>query len=310
MVATLLAGEKASAPRTELAAEFGVTQRTIYRDLAALEKMGFNVRRPKSEEDARSKGYRLPPLLIDEAQATVLLMGTRFIALHSDARLAEAAEKAARQIQSVLSKDQLKLADTLSAKAILDPYWLHQTPTHEYWTKLMNAIKDKRVVWLQYFVHSRNEVTERKVNPLGLVFYVDHWNLIAFDQLRDDLRQFNLSYIQDMDVMQVRFDWPEDFDLETYLRDRGENRTADRIRVRFEKSTFQEARTTIPARLMEETADGEHVTVEFRFGNLPYLAHYLVRFGTRAEVLEPVELQQRVRDVALKTAAQYGDASA
>jgi predicted DNA-binding transcriptional regulator YafY len=146
---------------------------------------------------------------------------------------------------------------------------------------------------MEYFVPSREEVTRRSVDPLGLVYYSDHWNLIAFDHLRDEIRNFRLDRIKEMFVLSERFDRPADFDLEEHLKERGMASSAVPIVIRFSKEAYRRARVAIPARIESEEESDETVTVRFAFDNLDYLASWILRFGDAAEVREPETLRKK-----------------
>ncbi|MCH8961506.1 MAG: WYL domain-containing protein, partial [Bacteroidetes bacterium] len=161
---------------------------------------------------------------------------------------------------------------------------------------------DHRSVIMEYFVQSRDELTKRKVDPLGLGYYTDHWNLIAYDHLRDDIRNFLLDSIRSMFVLSERFTPPEGFDLEEHLKERGENPQNVRIVIRFDPQIYRWARPSIPAEIEEERQRKGAIDVTFYFENLAYVARWLLRFGTQAQVLEPGELRERVREEALELA--------
>ena len=122
------------------------------------------------------------------------------------------------------------------------------------------AVAQHRSVIMEYYVQSRDELTKRKVDPLGLVYYTDHWNLIAYDHLRDSIRNYRLDSIQSMFVLSERFAPPEGFDLEEHLKERGESPANVRIVIRFAAQVYQWARPSIPAEIEEERPRGEHVS--------------------------------------------------
>ena len=218
------------------------------------------------------------------------------------------ANEVAEKIRTVLPDSIRHYIDTVSERIVLDPYWLHKTPAHEYWVEISESISDRRTLWIEYYVRTRKELTSRQVDPLGLVFYTDHWNLIAFDHLRQGIRQFVLDYIQDLQVLARQFVPPEGFVLQEHLWRRGASPSGALVKVCFPASIYPAARCSIPARLVEEHEEDEFVTIAFRFENMAYLAQYFLRFGQEVRVLAPVELQQRVRALALSVAEQYSPA--
>lgn len=293
----------------DLAEHFGVSRRTVFRDLRALSESGVPLTYADGGGYEILEGYQLPPLMLSAREAATLLIGTEFMKLQPDASLREDADQVGMKIQSVLPKPIREFIEELKASTVLDPYWLHSVQSSRAedgrWYKLSEAVARQRAVLMKYFVKSRNEVTQRTVNPLGLVYYTDHWNLIAYDRLRDDIRNFRLDQIQSMYVLSERFDRPPGFDLTEHLNQRSSNRDNHRIVIRFSSQSYPWARRSIPAKIEEEReVDGSHEVI-FYFENLEYVANWLLRYGAQAQVLEPFDLQRIVRDEALALADQY-----
>lgn len=305
----LLLQNRPSMTSRELAEHFGVSRRTIFRDLRALSESGVPLTYADGGGYEILEGYQLPPLMLSAREAATLLMGTEFMKLQADASLRKDAGQVAMKIQSVLPDEVQEYIDRLKQRTVLDPYWLHAYQEDEEergrWYELSEAVARQRTISMEYYVQSRDELTRRKVDPLGLVYYTDHWNLIAFDHLREAIRNFRLDNIQSMHTTLDRFEPPSDFDLEEHLKERGQSPQNQQITIRFSDAVYQWARRGIPAQVEEERElDGE-VEVTFSFENLDYLSHWLLRYGTQARVLAPDTLRERVRDEAMALAGQY-----
>ena len=305
----LLLQNRPSMTSRDLAEHFRVSRRTIFRDLRALSESGVPLTYADQGGYEILEGYQLPPLMLSARQAATLLVGAEFMKLQSDASLRKEADEVALKIRSVLPKQIREYIDQLNERTVLDPYWLHdhQVVDNEegYWYDLSEAVAQHRSVIMQYYVQSRNELTKRKVDPLGLVYYTDHWNLIAYDHLRDDIRNFLLDNIRSMFVLTERFMPPEGFDLEEHLKERGESPKNVRIIIRFALPIYRLARPSIPAEIEEERQHDNAIDVTFYFENLGYVARWLLRFGTKAQVLEPDELRDLVREEALELASLH-----
>jgi predicted DNA-binding transcriptional regulator YafY len=291
----------------ELAEHFSVSRRTVFRDLRALSESGVPLTYAEGGGYEILEGYQLPPLMLSAREAATLLIGTEFMKLQPDASLRKDADEVELKITSVLPEEVRVYIDTLKDRTVLDPYWLH-SPAEESeeqgsWYELSEAVAKQRSVIMQYHVQSRNELTKRKVDPLGLVYYTDHWNLIAYDHLRGDVRNFRLDNIREMHMLFERFEAPEGFDLAEFVKESGGERR--RIVVRFERDAYRWARRSIPAEIDAEEETEDHVTVTFHFENLDYVAQWLIRWRTGALVLEPDELRLLVRREARETAALY-----
>ncbi len=302
----LLLQNRPSMTSRDLAEHFGVSRRTIFRDLRALSESGVPLTYADEGGYEILEGYQLPPLMLSARQAATLLVGTEFMKLQADASLRKESDEVAMKIRSVLPREIREYIDRLNERTVLDPYWLHGVQGGDeeegHWYDLSDAVADRRSVIMEYYVQSRDELTKRKVDPLGLVYYTDHWNLIAYDHLREDIRNFLLDSIKSMFVLSERFTPPAGFDLEEHLKERGENPENVRIVLRFIEPVYRWARKSIPAEIVEERTRAEGVDVTFYFENLDYVARWLLRFGTQAQVLEPAALRERVRDEALALA--------
>ena len=158
---------------------------------------------------------------------------------------------------------------------------------------------------MEYHVASRDELTRRTVDPLGLVYYLDHWNLIAYDHLRDDIRNFRLDQIRTMRVLMEKFERPHGFDLEKHLEERGASPQNIEMKIRFDKRVYQWARSGIPARIDHEEEEEGYVTVTFAFENIDYITSWLLRYGAQAEVVSPTDLRKAMKEKALSIADRY-----
>ena len=296
----------------DLSEHFGVSRRTIFRDLRTLGESGVPLTYAEQGGYEILEGYQLPPLMFSAREAATLLIGTEFTTLQPDASLRTDAGAVAMKIRSVLPESVRDYIDRLQERTVLAPFNETQGrggatgDEQGLWFDLSEAIARQRKVKMTYYVASRDEETVREVDPLGLVYYSDHWNLIAYDHLRDDVRNFRLDQIKKLRTRFDTFEPPEGFDLREHLRERGQNPENVRMTVRFQKSAWRWARTQVPADVEQElpVADG-WTEVTFEFENLRYVAKWLLRYGTDAEVVEPAELRDEVIRQATDVAEMY-----
>jgi predicted DNA-binding transcriptional regulator YafY len=297
----LLLQQRPSLTSADLADHFNVSRRTIFRDLRSLADSGIPLTYGDHGGYEILDGYQIPPLMFSAREAATLLIGVEFMKLQTDSSLRVDAEKVEMKITEVLPAPIRDYVHRLRQRIVLDPYWAHRKPSDAEgedgrWYRMSEAVAEQRCVVMQYRVASRNELTRRKVDPLALVYYTDHWNLIAFDHLRSALRTFRLDHIESMSVSSERFEPPGDFDLNEYLREKGAPVHSELIRLSFDARAYRYARSSIPAMVETETdsEDGSRVEVAFRFENGYYLARWLLRFGSDVRVIEPDSLRQRL----------------
>lgn len=312
----LLLQNKPNLTSRDLAEHFEVSRRTIFRDLRALAESGVPLTYAEDGGYEILDGYQLPPLMLTAREAATVLIGTEFTKLQPDPSLRADADAVGMKLRSVLPESIRDYIDRLQERTVLSPYnevqGRMQTSEEEgLWFELSEAIARNRQVKMTYYTPSRDEETVRMVDPLGLVYYADHWNLIAYDHLRDDVRNFRLDRIRKLRTRFDSFTPPADFDLKAFLRERGESPRNIRMVLRFEPRAWRWARPSLPADIeAERTLDDGRTEVTFYFENPDYVARWLFRYGTDVEVIEPESLQTRHRDLALEIARQYEGVSA
>ena len=295
----------------DLADHFGVSRRTIFRDLRTLGESGVPLTYAEGGGYEILEGYQLPPLMFTAREAATLLVGTAFTKLQPDHSLRADADEVALKIRSVLPTPVRDYIDRLQDNTVIAPYMRNLDPgqgSHDEegrWYELSEAVAKQRSVFMQYYVASRDELTKRKVDPLGLVYYSDSWNLIAYDHLRRDVRNFRLDRIRKMRVMTDVFRRPDDFDLEAYLKEKGSSPRNERFTLRFTPRVYRWAKRSIPAEVEEEFETDDAVQVTFYFENVEYIARWLLRYGTDVDVVAPESLRESLEKRAERLAAHY-----
>src|SRR5512143_1952213 len=99
-----------------LADEVGISLRTLYRDIAALQAQGARIDGEPGVGYVLRTGFMLPPLMFSEEEIEALVLGSRWVAERGDSRLGSAARNALAKIAAVLPAD---LRENLDANALL-----------------------------------------------------------------------------------------------------------------------------------------------------------------------------------------------
>ncbi|GIG63853.1 helix-turn-helix transcriptional regulator [Phytomonospora endophytica] len=179
-----------------LAERFGVSVRTVERDLRALQESGV----PIYAEAGRNGGYvidkrrTLPPLSITPAEAVALTA-----ALHSlhGSPFADAARSVLHKVRAVMPPRELAEADTLAENVVVIPA---RKGTRSVAKAVEDAIARRKVLELSY-VDRLGAVSSRIVEPLGLLGGGEHWYLLAWCRTRDAVRGFRLERVRDATVL-------------------------------------------------------------------------------------------------------------
>lgn len=174
-----------------LAAEFGVSVRTVKRDLAALESSGA----PIWSRPGPGGGYglaaraNLPPVSLTPAQAVALLAA---VSAAPDAPYADLAAAGVRKILDVLDPATRRQADALAGRV-----WVNAPPesSRAIRSALEQAMTEQRVVRIRY-VAGDGGVTTRDVEPIMFGSMGGRWYLVGWCRLRGGIRWFLVSRVQ------------------------------------------------------------------------------------------------------------------
>lgn len=286
----------------DLAATFETSKRTIYRDIQALGEAGVPLVAVPGRGYALMKGYFLPPLSFNTEEATMLLMGSDFMAQNFDAQYRQAAQSASRKIAGVLPE---KLRDDVrylqNSIRFIAPGMVEGERETEMIRQLRRAIIERTTVRFCYHTrYAQNGTSEqrtREADPYGLVHIRNTWHLIAYCHWRKDMRNFRLDRVDTLELLPVTFVRPADFQMEE-LKHVLQDRSNLLIHALFDHEV---ARWVLEARsyymtAAEETTEGLLVTLKVRQEN--EILQWLLSWGRHVRVLEPASVQQRLLEEA------------
>ncbi len=104
---------------TMLSEKFGVSVRTIYRDIRALEKSGIPIITQEGRGYSIIEGYRLPPIMFTEKEANALITAEQLLSLNKDKSFVYDLKEAINKIKAVLRHDSKDKAELLSSRVFV-----------------------------------------------------------------------------------------------------------------------------------------------------------------------------------------------
>lgn len=173
-----------------LAAELGVSLRTIYRDLADLQALGAPVRGEGGVGYVMDGGYFMPSLHLDIDELEALAFGARLAAAHGGAAIAGAAASAVSKLASAIG--EVHREALLEAPLGAGPSALAATPLLE---KLRGAIRERRFLQIRYSDLS-GRASERRARALGLTAFDAVWLLTIWCERAGDFRHLRVDRIE------------------------------------------------------------------------------------------------------------------
>lgn len=293
MIVALQGGRRLTA--RELAQRFGVSVRTVFRDLRALDE----IRIPIVHEAGGYRileTFRLRPMQFTPDEVLTLMAALDF-ARRRRVLGGEAAASAMEKLAAVLPGPQQELAAGVESLLVVDPVPAHSEFPPEVEQALRQALQTQRKLWIRYAALRDEVPTERVVHPYGLTYRGTSLYLIGYCELRQDLRTFRANRIQAARVLDETFKRPADFDLEEYLAGVWgiEDGPLMNVRIRFFPPVGRLILETQwhPTQQTYQEPDGSVIlTLQTRGKN--ELARWVAAFGGAAEVLAPPELRAAV----------------
>ena len=296
---------------TQLAEKLGTSAKTIQRDLDSLrEDHGAPL-----AYDATRHGYVytdpswfLPPLRFTEGDVLALLLGQQALKLYEGTPLAA-------QLQRVYTRMSAFLPEELSIQPELlsERFSFTNAPSRPVdtttWQGILRGLLHQRVLDTQYQSPRRETPRAHVLRPYHIVNIEGDWYLLAHDEREGEVRQFALSRFRKVDVLERRFDVPDDFSASTLLAQR-QGRFVRRstegaetiVRLRFarESSVYIKERSWHPREEAHQRMDGS-LDLSIPAQNPADLLPWILGFGAQVEVLSPKSLREQVK-AQLRTA--------
>lgn len=276
----LLANKRATAP--ELASEFEVSIRTIYRDIDALSGAGI----PIYAEVGRNGGIRLlddfvlDKVLLSEQEKQDLLISLQSVMLTGT-----------RSQNEVITKLSALFRMNVDEWIEIDfSRWGNKTIDKDKYEVLETAVLQHRIVLITY-VNSYGKQSERKIEPLKLSYKSKAWYVKAFCREKGAFRIFKFHRILKIQLLD------EEFIPVSYPEEPVDDANYNAVQIRFDKDMSYRIYDEFDESQIEKDTYGDFI-VTARLPEDNWLIEYLLSFGAQAEVIYPTYLKEVIAQQA------------
>jgi len=290
---------------------FEVQKRTVYEDVREL-KDGL---RMEIEFDRFRGGYfnknpkkQLPKFELTDGEIFALTLGKEMLSQYTGTSFEPILQTALEKIYERLpDKVQVDLND-LKSQVKINAGPVIQI-NRKMFFDLNRACEKHHCVEIEYFTASRGEVTDRRIDPYRLLENRGTWYLLAYCQLRNDLRLFALHRIQEYSLCDEKFKPVAKEKIDEYLQSAfflEHTEKEHRLRIRFDRqgARYIRERKWHPSQKLIEHEDGG-CTLSFVTPSLDEAKRWILTFGEEAEVLEPLSLRQDLARELFKMSKKY-----
>jgi len=295
-------------PVEQVARDFGVDRQTIVNDLNVLWFCGLpeavtgdmiDVDMEALDADGvvrlDNASYLRRPLRLTAREALALIVALRTLRDTVAPGAGDAVDRALAKLESAAGDGAAVSGQVELLDAPVDP---------SVRAAAQEALTSARRVHLLYLVPSRDETTERDVDPMRLFTAEGNTYLEGWCHRAEDVRLFRLDRVVSVEVLDQPASPPEEAsprDLSAGLFQPGGDDLQAVLDLAPPARWIAEYH---PVDASEEAADG-HLLVRMRVGDEAWLRRLVLRGSGNVSVVEPADLAARVRAVARSALAGY-----
>ncbi len=199
---------------TTLAEKFGVSVRTIYRDIRALEQAGVPVLTEDGKGYTLMEGYKVPPVMFTEKEANALILAEQLVLKNKDVSFVKDYSEAIDKIKAVLRHNVKDKANLLAERTRFHQN-INSEKNSNNLSDLQFALTNFRVTKIDY-TNEAKKSNSRLIEPFALLSTQQNWLLIAWCRLRKEFRYFRLDRISRLEVLSENFT-PHKMTLQEYF---------------------------------------------------------------------------------------------
>jgi predicted DNA-binding transcriptional regulator YafY len=214
-ILTLLQSKK-YVPGEKIAEKFGISMRSVYRDIRALNEQGIPVSFEPRCGYFIVNGYFLQPVAFSTEEANALLLMESVVSGFADRSIQRHYSSALTKVKAVLRASQKDSIEFLAGHIRFQapPCFIQHM---DYLASIQQAIANRLVLEIEY-INLQQELSRRKAEPIGLVFYAFNWHLIGWCHLKKDYRDFRVSRIRGLRCSSERFVNKQHISMDEYMK--------------------------------------------------------------------------------------------
>ena len=275
--------EKGKVTANELAEKFEVSIRTIYRDIDVLSSAGIPIYATQGKGGGIeiADDFVLKKSFFSKNEQEQILIALKGLELTN------------KEYENELLTKLTALFKTKNTNWIEVDFinWQRSKSYDELFKDIKSAIINKNIVSFTYFSSNKKE-TSREVKPIRLLFKGWDWYVYAFCLSRNDFRYFKLSRIKEFEILSNTFE--DDFD-NIVLKKEMEYEETVFVKVKFDRKMAFRVYDEVSGDIEEDEDGNLYATVELP--NDYNLYNYIFSYGDAAEVLEPKEIRDKIKNI-------------
>jgi len=300
MVMLLVNKDRISA--TELAKRYGISVRTVYRDIDAIRDAGLPVESFQGVEGgfSLSQEYKMTKQSFNAEDVAPIL--TAFHGM-SAVFMEKGNDSVMEKISGLVPAAQKEEIQRYCDQIIFDfmPFG-YSTQAQEALNDIHTAIRLSRCIRFNY-KNLKGERTERTVEPISLVFKGNGWYLFAFCREKEQPRFFKITRVRELTILHETFQPRALSYWDTFGKEEQDRENVHYV-LRFSAEAAEAAEEYFADDMIIKNPDGSF-TVGLDFAEDGWIFTFILGFGDQCEVLEPEYARKNITETLIKTIQRY-----
>ena len=279
------------------------SERTIYRDIDILCESGI----PISSIPGPNGGYSFMPdykinsNVLESGDAVHLLLSSMGVRPEKNTEMDQQLKNAIIKLENSVPPEHKEEIIKAKERFFIDsePWWGKRIPGKNL-DIIKKSVLDLKKLKIRYRKYN-GEASERIIRPHGAVVKNSEWYVIAFCELKNDLRVFMCNRIENIEVLDESFSMTENFSLESFWENSKQqfvhqaspktSNNAYPVKIKF----YEEKKQTLQGFYVHSSNKmGEHWTYDIDMISFQTACNTIFPLSDRIEVLEPVELRDYI----------------
>lgn len=294
----------------EIVERYDISERTVYRDLKALQEAGVPIGSEPNNGYFIVKGYHLPPVMFSKEEAAALLTGERLMQQWQGSTLSDSYQSSLDKIRAVLSGQEKEYLDVLDQHIKTFPYMekLNSPQDRQIFNFLQESIFKREVITIDYYSPYQDKITQRNIESLGLLLRGARWYLAAWCRLRANYRMFRVDRIKNHSSTGIILSEPPPHTLKDFYDTnlKKEEKDIHKVVVRFSHEMFRylgDQKYNYGWVSQEDVTEGKELT--FLTYSIEYIARWLISWGKNIQIIEPDILIKRAQELSEELYQHY-----
>ncbi len=275
----------------DLSLRYGVTIRTIYRDIQAIAAAGIPVISYQGKKGGfcLSDNYRIDRQLLSINDMTAILLALKGI---STTFKNEDVNEAIEKIESLVPEDKKDYVQQQFENVLIDLSGWSESPDRKKNLQLTNrALSQRKLLYFTYR-NLMGEESKRLIEPMTLILKMNIWYVYGFCRDKNDYRLFRLSRMSHCEINDQTFIRKNKvYNESDFFQNYSKN--AIPIKIRFAPQAKNKIEEFFYGSV-ESISDDGFITVVAHYPEDEWVYSMLLSYGNDVEVISPLHLREKI----------------